>query len=167
MKRTIITTVTAALLVVAGAQASDAAVARDFIPEDYDASEHFAAGDGLCVPWAGTFHEVRTGGYRIVVPPGGRVDGEAHVNGAIDGLVELIPDDPGLPTYTGRYREKVDGIFVGTDADGQDLLRVAQYRLRLPLTGTDGSTLRLTLAGKVTVNAKGVTTVGRDVYDCG
>ena len=166
MKRTIVTTVATALLVVAGAQASSAAAARDYLPEDYDAYEHFGAGTGLSGPWAGTFHEVRTGGYRILIPPGGRVDGEVHVNGAIDGRVELIPDDPGLPTYSGGYREKLNAVAVGTDADGQDLLRVAQYRLRVPLTGTDGTTLRLTLSGKVTVNAQGVTTVSRDVFDC-
>ncbi len=167
MKRTILATATAAMLVIGGGHGARAAADRDFIPEDYDASEHFAAGEGVCVPWAATFHERRTGGYKILVPTGGRVDGERHVNGAIDGRVELVPDDPSLPTYAGSYREKLNGIAVGTDDQGHDVLRVAQYRLVLPLDGTDGSRLTLTIAGKITVNARGVTTVSRDVFECG
>jgi hypothetical protein len=136
-----------------------------FLIEDYNAYEHFASGDGPCVSWPGTFHEVRSGGYRLVTAPGGRDEGEFHVNGVIDGHVELIPDDAALPTYSGTYREKVNGVVTGfTEQD--DISRVAQYRLRSTLRGTDGSTLHLVLSGKLAMNANGVVVVSRDIYTC-
>jgi hypothetical protein len=136
-----------------------------FLIEDYNAYEHFAPGDGPCVSWAGTFHEVRSGGYRLVTAPGGQVEGEFHVNGAIDGFVELIPDAAGLPTYSGTYREKVNAVVTGPLEEG-DLTRVSQYRLRSTLRGTDGSTIVLRLSGKFTMNANGVVVVSRDTFTC-
>jgi hypothetical protein len=172
MKRQALTLLTASVLAAgaATATASGAYAAtgatHGFLPETYDASEPFAAGEGLCVPWAGTFHEVRSGGYRLVFAPGGQQPGEVHVNGAVDGSIELTPDGPGLPTYAGTYREKVNGILTQTTPEG-DLERLGQYRLRTTLVGTDGSTISLVLAGKVTFNARGVATVSRDVFTCG
>lgn len=165
MRRLITTLVAATALAVGSAGSAGAGALHDFWPEDYDAREHFAAGEGFCVPWAGTFHEVRTGGYRMVTPPGGRETGELHLNGVIHGLVELVPDDPSLPTYTGTYREKVNAVATEFTPEG-DVLRVGQYRLSTTLSGTDGSSFALHLAGKVTVNANGVTTVSRDVFTC-
>ncbi|MFC4786810.1 hypothetical protein ACT8ZV_20210 [Nocardioides sp. MAHUQ-72] len=168
-KRALLSVVAAAAAVSAlvGTPApATAGAEHGFVPEDYDAAEHFAAGEGLCVPWAGTFHEVRHGGYRAVTAPGGQQPGEVHVNGAVDGLVELIPDDTALPTYTGTYREKVDGIFLGTTPEGDDLLRVAQFRLRSTLRGTDGSTYTLRGSGKVTLNAHGELVVDREQFTC-
>lgn len=136
-----------------------------FFPEEFDGSEHFAAGEGFCVPWAGTFHEVRHGGYRLVAAPGGRDPGELHINGVIDGLVELVPDSRSLPTYTGTYREKVTGVVVLT-GDAEDIERVGSFRLRSTLHGTDGSTLQLVLSGHVTVNGTGEQVVDRTVFTC-
>jgi len=64
----------------------------------------------------------------------GQVAGELHVNGVIDGLVELIPDDPALPTYAGTYREKVDGVVTSFSDEG-DVERIGQFRLRSTLQG--------------------------------
>jgi len=88
-----------------------------------------------------------------------------HVNGAIDGHIELVPDDPTLPTYTGDYREKVNGVVTESTDEG-DLERVGQYRLRSTLRGTDGSTLSLRLSGKTTLDANGVLRVQRDTFTC-
>jgi hypothetical protein len=155
-----------ALVGVAAGPASAAGGAQHaFEIEDFNAYEHFAPGDGPCVSWAGTFHEVRSGGYRLVTPPGGQVEGEFHVNGVIDGLVELIPDAAGLPTYSGTYREKVNAVVTGPLEEG-DLTRVSQYRLRSTLRGTDGSTIALRLSGKFTMNANGVVVVSRDTFIC-
>lgn len=137
------------------------------VPETYDATEHFDAGEGSCVPWAGSFHEVRSGEYRLVTAPGGQVPGETHLNGSVDGFVELVPDDPALPTYAGSYREKVGGVLTVVSDDGSgDEARIAHYRLRLPLTGTDGSHLVLTLAGRYVVAATGEVKVATDVMTC-
>lgn len=154
----------AAALVIGGTAvpASAAGAEHAFIFEDYDASEHFASDDGPCVSWPGTFHEVRSGGYRLVAPPG--EDAVLHVNGVINGKVELIPDDAALPTYSGTYREKVNAVL--TTGEEGDVERVSQYRLRSTLHGTDGSTLSLRLSGKLTMNADGIVVVSRDTFSC-
>jgi hypothetical protein len=150
----------------AGPASAAAGAEHAFLVEDYNAYEHFAAGEGPCVSWAGTFHEVRSGGYRLVTAPGGEVKGEFHVNGVINGLVELIPDNPAaLPTYSGTYREKVNAVVTSFTEEG-DTSRVSQFRLRSTLRGTDGSTLALRLAGKFTMNANGVVVVSRDTFTC-
>jgi hypothetical protein len=154
-----------ALATTTGPAHSDGAV-HELYPEEWEGTEAFAAGDGPCVGWAGTFHETRTGGYRVVAAPGGRVDGELHVNGQIGGQVDLVPDDPTLPAYHGDYREKVNGVITGFDEEEGDLARVAQFRLRVPLTGTDGSRIVLVMSGKLTENAAGTVTVDRQRFDC-
>jgi hypothetical protein len=155
-------------LALVGAAAFPAAAApaqHDVFVEQFDGSVHLAAADNFCGAWAATFREVRSGSYRILLPPGGRVDGEFHVNGAIDGRIELTPDDRTRPTYVGTFREKVNGVVIEVSEDG-DVLRVAQYRLRTTLHGSDGSRLVLRLAGKVTMNANGEVVVLRDSLSC-
>ena len=151
--------------VATGAASAAGGAEHAFLIEDYNAYEHFAPGDGPCVSWAGTFHEVRSGGYRLVTAPGGQAEGEFHLNGVINGLVELIPDAAGLPTYSGTYREKVNAVVTSFTEEG-DTSRVSQYRLRSTLRGTDGSTLNLRLSGKFTMNANGVVVVSRDTFTC-
>jgi hypothetical protein len=154
-------------LVGAGASPVSAAPAQhDVYVEEYDASAHLTAAENFCGPWAATFREVRSGSYKILLPPGGRVEGEFHVNGAIDGRIELIPDDRTRPTYTGTYREKVNVVVVEVTDDG-DVVRVGQYRLRSTLHGTDGSRLVLRLSGKVTMNSNGEVVVSHDSLSCG
>ena len=150
---------------VAAAPATAAGAQHTYYPQQYDATEHFDAGEGPCVPWPGSFHEVRDGGFKVVAAPGGQVPGEVHITGTIAGVVELTPDDPSLPTYRGTYRETVSAVAISFDEQG-DLLRVGQYRLRTVLRGTDGSSLLLTLSGKTTVNGTGQTVVQRDQFSC-
>ena len=166
MKKHLITVALAFGLSTAVAPAHAGGAVHQTYPESYDATEHFAAGEGFCVPWAGSFREVRSGQYKLVTAPGGQVAGETHINGVIAGSVTLTPDDPALPTYSGSYREKVNGVLIGITPGGNDVTRVGQYRLRSTLRGTDGSTLDLRLAGKMTMNAKGVVTVSRDTFTC-
>ncbi|WP_125038770.1 hypothetical protein [Nocardioides sp. LS1] len=134
-----------------------------YVPEEFDGTEHWSSQENMCGPWATTFHEVRHGGYDVVRAPGGQVPGEVHINGAVDGWIQLTPDDPTRPTYTGTYREKVDGVVTNLDDDS---VRVMQFRLRVPMTGTDGSRLLITLSGKTTVNANGTVTVDRPQASC-
>jgi hypothetical protein len=166
MKHKLATLLGAFAIIGAAAGPASAAGGADhaFLIEDYNAYEHFAPGDGPCISWAGTFHEVRSGGYRLVTAPGGQLEGEFHVNGVIDGLVELMPDAAGLPTYSGTYREKVNAV--ATSFTEESDARVAQYRLHSTLRGTDGSTLDLRLSGKLTMNASGVVVVSRDTFTC-
>ena len=166
MKKQLITAALALGLGTAVAPAHAAGANHETQPEQYDATEHFVAGEGFCVPWAGSFREVRNGQYRLVSPPGGREPGEYHVNGVIAGSVTLTPDDPGLPTYTGTYREKVDYVVIGLDEEGFEIARVGQYRLRSTLRSSDGSSLDLRLSGKLTVTPAGTVVVSRDEFSC-
>lgn len=157
------TGITAGLLQPASA-APDQGASRFFIPEDFDGTEHLASDDNPCGAWSATFHEIRHGGYNVLLPPGGQTSGEAHVNGSVDGWIQLTPDDPSLPTYTGGYREKIDGVL--TDPDN-DQFRVMRFQLRDALTGTDGTELVIVLGEKVTVDANGRTIVDRSLASCG
>ena len=168
MRRT--SSVVAAVLIAAAAVAGAgpalaAGAVHLYVPEEFDGTEHFAAGDGPCVGWAGSFHEVRHGGYRLVVAPGGQVAGEVHANGTIDGFVELVPDDPQLPSYSGTYLEK--NVVVLTDPASDDGgLRVGHYGLAVKLTGSDASTIWLRLSGHITVDGQGRVVVSRDRLRC-
>ncbi|MEO6203761.1 MAG: hypothetical protein ABIO67_00015 [Mycobacteriales bacterium] len=102
-----------------------------------------------------------------MVTQGGQQPGEVHINGAVDGRVEIVPDDTSLPTYTGSYREKISGVFTGTDPEtGDDSVRVLTFRLRVPLAGSDGSHLVLLLASKVTRKPSGDVVVARFTQAC-
>lgn len=160
------TAIAAAVLGTLLSTPAHAAAERDHWPADWEGTQAFVAGEGPCVPWAGTFHESRTGGYDLVAAPGGQVDGEFHVNGMVEGHIDLVPDDATLPSYSGDYREKVNGVVIGYDELQGDLARVMQFRLRVPLTGTDGSQMVLTMSGRMTRDAHGRVVVERASYDC-
>jgi len=135
--------------------------------ESWEGTELLAADENRCGPWAATFHETREGSYRIVAAPGGQTEGEVHVNGAVDGTVSLTPVDPRLPSYQGSYREKANVVLTGVDEEtGDDVLRVGQYRLRVPLEGSDGSRLVMTISGKVTMTPDGDLAVARGEETC-
>jgi hypothetical protein len=144
--------------------AAGAPAQHDVYVEEYDAYEPFDAGENPCVDWAGTFHEVRAGQAKLVSSVGDGPSDEGHVNGVVDGFVELIPDDATLPSYSGTYREKLN-VLVTISGQADDLL-IAQYRLRSVLTGTDGSRLTMSLSGKITVNGRGDVVISRDEFTC-
>lgn len=147
-------------------QASAAPATHDVLVEDYNAYEPFAAGAGEpCVPWAGTFHEERYGEIELVTVNSGPQAGEVHLNGAIAGFVGFIPDDTSLPTYTGTYREKLNGVLLELGFD-DDQSRIAQFRLRSRLTCTDGASLQLAMSGKLTLNGNGHIVVDRVGFTC-
>lgn len=130
--------------------------------EEFDETYAIDAEENACGPWPARIHEVRSGAYKLVTAPGGRVDGEMHVNGVVHGWVAIDPDRGGpLPTYTGTYREKANGVVLADDGE-----RVSQYRLRTVARATDGGTLVLILKGKLTVNANGRVTSEHDLRSC-
>lgn len=166
MKRLLAAAGLAALSLALPVQASAAPATHDVLVENYDASEHFAAGDAEpCVPWAGTFHEVRNGEIKLVTISSGPQAGEVHANGVVAGFIEYIPDDSSLPTYSGTYREKLNVVLVEMSFD-DDAERISQFRLRSQLAGTDGSSLQLAMSGKVTRNSNGEVSVDRFDFTC-
>lgn len=158
--------VTAALTLTSGTAAIAAPAQHDTFVESWQGQEHLSAEENMCGPWAATIHEARSGTYRIVEAPGGRSEGEFHVNGAVEGQIILTPDNPALPTYSGSYLEKVNTIVIGVDDDEGDLARVAHFRLRAPLAGSDGSGLVLTMSGRFTTNALGEVVTERFSFTC-
>lgn len=161
---TLAASLVAAALALGALPAAGAPAQHDVYVEEYDAYEPFAAGEIPCVDWAGTFHEVRTGQAKLVLSTGDGPSDEGHVNGVVDGFVELIPDDATLPSYSGTYREKLN-VLATASGEADDLL-IAQYRLRSVLTGTDGSRLTMSLSGKITVNGRGDVVISRDAFTC-
>jgi hypothetical protein len=155
-------TLTGATLAAAGAGPAQ----HDTLIESYDGTQALSAQENPCGRWAATLHEVRSGTYKIVQAPGGQIEGEFHVNGSVNGLIELTPENPALPTYTGDYREKINAVITGYDEERGDLARVAQYRLRVRLNGSDGSRLVLAMSGKTTTNANGHPVVERNSMTC-
>lgn len=148
-------TVPALLLAVPAAGPAHAEPAQHaYLPESYAGSEHLTAEENSC-GWAATFTETREGGFQLLLAPGGQAQDEVHIRGRVEGTVELVPDDPALPTYRGSYVERVNGVLTGVDEAGDDVMRVVHVRLRTPLTGTDGSRLVVTVTGHVTLNAAG------------
>ncbi len=159
--------VTAALTLTSGTAAIAAPAQHETFVESWQGEEHLSAEDNMCGPWAATIDEARSGTYRIVKAPGGRSEGEFHVNGSVDGQIILTPDNPALPTYSGSYLEKVNTIVIGVDDDGDgDLARVGHFRLRAPLAGSDGSDLVLTMSGRFTTNALGEVVTERFSFTC-
>lgn len=158
--------VTAAAFVVLGISPAQAAAQHDVYEQAYDDVSHLAAHENPCGDWGASLREERSGSYRIVMPSAGQVADEAHINGVVDGRLALVPDDPTRPAYTGTYREKVTGVLIGVDENGDDEMRVAHYRLRVPLTTPEGGRLVLTMSGKVTLDAEGRMRVSRDTNSC-
>lgn len=166
MRQLLAAVVLAALPIIVGVPASAAPATHDVFVEEYEAYEPFAVGDGQpCVPWAGTFHEMRSGEVKLVTVNSGPRAGEVHVNGVIAGFIEYIPDDTALPTYSGTYREKLNGVLLELSFE-DDQSRIAQFRLRSRLAGTDGSSLRLAMSGKLTLNGNGNVVVDWFSFTC-
>ena len=156
----------AALVLTSGTAATAAPAQHDTFIESWQGQEHLSAEDNMCGPWAAILHEARSGTYQIVEAPGGRSEGEVHVNGAVDGQIILAPDNPALPTYAGSYREKVNAIVTGVDEHEGDLVRVGHFHLRAHLAGSDGSGLMLTMSGRVIINALGEVVAERFSFTC-
>jgi hypothetical protein len=70
-----------------------------------------------------------------------------------------------LPSYSGTYRGKLNAVLVEMSFD-DDAERIAQFRLRSQLAGTDGSSLQPAMSGKVTRNRNGEVVVDRFNFTC-
>jgi hypothetical protein len=68
-------------------------------------------------------------------------------------------DDVDLLAIAARVRR-------GFDDEQGDLARVAQFRLRVRLNGSDGSRLILAASGKTTTNANGDPVIERNSMTC-
>ncbi|MDQ1614111.1 MAG: hypothetical protein QOJ60_50 [Actinomycetota bacterium] len=125
-------------------------------------SEHFAAGEGACVGYAGTLVEHRDVRVRGVQHDSGGLAGQMSARETVDATFSLTPDDPADgPAYTGTYREGGTGRAIGFD---QTI--VSTYHLVAHATGSDGSTLRFLLRGHVTTTPRGAVHAATDSLTC-
>ena len=81
-----------------------------------------------------------------------------HITGTFTGTFEFVPDDPGEPTYTGRYTV----WFGGNAGPGENFTET----FRVNGTGSDGSRIKFNGVTHVTVNANGVPTAEFDFGNC-
>jgi hypothetical protein len=135
----------AVALLPAGPVRAEAGVTHLTLHEHEVSAEHFAAGAGVCVDYAGTLVEDRQLDAGAVQHDSGA--GLANLTFTVRATFSITPDDPTAgAAYTGSYVEKGAGI-VDTAPD-QD--RAVSYHVVAAATGSDGSTLRFLLRGHVT-----------------
>jgi hypothetical protein len=76
-------------------------------------------------------------------------NGTYHITGTFRGTFEFVPDDPTLPTYTGRFTQ-----WFGENSNNQNF--AATFTFTLHGTGTDGSKLKFHETAHFSVSATGV-----------
>jgi hypothetical protein len=167
MRRALASTLATCLLVAPLATAHPAAagsVMRGVYVEEFDGTTAFGVGENMCVDYAGTEHEVRSGSYALMAPGIGPRSAELKVRGAIDGFLEITPTNPvDGPSYAGTYSERVVGWLTDPDTD---TFRVAHLRLHGRLTGSDGSSVVFEVTFKLTLKPDGTTVVDRQSSTC-
>lgn len=151
----------AVALLPAGPARAEAGVTHLTLHEHHVSTDHFAAGAGICVDYAGTLIEDRQLDAKAVQHDGGT--SLANLTFTVYATFSITPDDPTAgPAYTGSYVEKGAGI-VDTAPD-QD--RAVSYHVVAAATGSDGSTLRFLLRGHVTATPDGTVHAARDQLTC-
>lgn len=100
------------------------------------------------ITYNGVFHE-STG-----------ADGSVHVTGTQTGTVVLTPEDPSLPTYTGRFTIWFGGNFNSSQTVG------FWETFRVRLIGSDGSRLLLNEVEQLHISATGEVTVEFTNVNC-
>lgn len=139
-------------------------VMRGVYVEEYDGTTAFGAGENMCVDYAGTEHEARSGSYALMAPGFGPRGAELKVRGAIDGFIQITPTKPtDGPSYAGTYSERVVGWLTDPDTD---TFRVAHLRLHGRLTGSDGTSVVFEGTFKVTLKPDGTAVVDRQSSSC-
>jgi hypothetical protein len=132
--------------------------------EEFDGTSAFGAAEDPCVDYAGTMHETRSGSYALMASGTGPRSAEVKVRGAVDGFLEIAPDDPSEgPSYAGAYSERVVGWLTDPDTDA---FRVVHLRLHGRPAGSDGTSVVLESTLKLTIRPDGNTVVERQSVTC-
>lgn len=93
---------------------------------------------------------IMNGVFHITTITSGPGAGTSWATGTMTGTITLVPDNPSLPTYTGRLTE-----WFGDNNNHQNGTELFTGNLRL--SGSDGSTLTIHGVEHTTVTATGVT----------
>ena len=137
---------------------------RGVYVEEFDGTKPFGVGENMCVDYAGTEHEVRSGSYALMAPGNGPRSTELKVRGAVDGFIEIKPTKSSDgPSYAGTYSERVVGWLTDPDTD---TFRVVSFRLQGRLAGSDGTSVVFESTFKVTMKPDGTAVVERQSESC-
>jgi hypothetical protein len=163
MRYVVLLAVAALAVVPTGPAMAAASVTHIPIHVEEVSTDHFAAGDGVCVDYAGTLVENRVGDADLVLHESGALADAFHVTFVVAADFTLTPDNPNAgPGYSGTYREGGAGLVEGDT--GQEL--TSSFHLIAVATGTDGSTLHFLLRGHVTVTPDGTMRAVSDQLTC-
>src|SRR6266545_2461586 len=98
--------------------------------------------------------------YNGVIHESTGADGSQHVTGTNTGTVVLTPEDPSLPSYTGRFTEWFGGNFNSSETVG------FWETFSVRLIGSDGSRLTLNEVEQLHISATGEVTVDFQTVNC-
>jgi hypothetical protein len=127
----------------------------------YDEDPVFTEIDGIgpgCPDFVGTLEEDR----HLDVAGIMKADGTGHARTDVTATVTLTPADSSAVSYTGSYVQHQTGFFV----DGGEGDRVVTTTTHGTLTGSDGSTARLTEVVHVSVDGSGTVRAWFDRMRC-
>jgi hypothetical protein len=146
------------------ASTATGSVMRGVYIEEFDGTRSFGVGENMCVDYAGTEHEVRSGSYALMAPGNGPRSTELKVRGAVVGFIEIKPTDSSDgPSYAGTYSERVVGWLTDPDTD---TFRLVNFRLQGRLAGSDGTSVVFKITSKVTMKPDGTAVVERQSTTC-
>jgi hypothetical protein len=153
--------VAAALLAATGVAAPVQAAVPEHLTMSFDEDPAITPVDGLgpgCPAFSGTLSE-----YRHLDLAGTVLsDGTVHGRTLVTATVTLTPDDPGAPSYAGGYTSRQTGFFT----DGGDDDRVVTTTTHGVITGTDGSSYRISEVVHFSVDAQGNLRAWFDRFRC-
>ena len=146
---------TAALAVAASAAFADGNGAQTITQLDKNVVQSGPAGNP-CTGDPGTLTTTSDDVFHLTI----NATGGEEATLAITGSAVFVPDDAGLPTYTGHFT-----LFFGNKMNLQN--DVEQKTSDIEAVGSDGSHLKEHQNVEVTMNANGVITVAFDNFFCG
>jgi hypothetical protein len=158
MRRAVVCLVAASAALVAGPAYADPGASHLAFSFDESASTPV---DGLgpgCPAFSGTLLEQRHNELTGVILP----DGTVHGRTTATSEAVLVPDAPGAVSYSGGYVLHQSGTF----ADGGEDGTVVTSTVHGTMTGSDGSTFRLTEVVHVAVSHDGSVRVSFDRPHC-
>ena len=126
-------------------------------PEDPVVTSVAGLGAG-CPAFVGTLEEDRHLDVNGIMKP----DGTGHARTDVTASVTLTPGDPGAIAYTGGYAQHQTGYFVD-DGHGDRSVTTTTHGI---LTGSDGSTWKISEVGHFSVDASGTVRASFDRMRC-
>lgn len=147
------------LAVLAAPAQAGSGIQRFSVSFDEEPSTMAVAGLGRgCPDVTGTLTEWRHLDIDGFVQP----DGSAHARTVATAAVSLTPDDPAAPSYTGGYTQRQTGSFT----NGGDDDRVVSTTTHGTITGSDGSSYKISEVVHFSVDASGTVRARFDRFHC-